>query len=842
MWTPVLYARILLLLNIHYGIAYKQYNNEELPVSDIKTKSNLGDTVSVPDEENDNLSPGLIVFPPNTHPKIIKQTFTREDGHNNDTYSSHDAVPIVEKAGLNGKENSVSEECVIEVEKRSVDRFRHLVFRSDSNFVFLNLTSKNGSGIHLKRAKWTISEHIWIWTFSGKEGALEFLKWPAEFGIWSMGLLYESVLRKPINILLERKEGNCSILEVGNKDDDHLIAKALTNLTLEMMAFGPEKYGPSFYCYRKRMIIEPYVLCKHIVCPTAAVKHSCCDFFFNKSLNERVMVCNELEFDYDEMWWVFPIILSTVLLIYSPLFLLYILCLYSERESGRLRLNVLNVLTENTITFTQDNNESMIIHSHDEYILFDGINHVTLLNTICIPLNMSLAAIGCFTDVFKRLVRLLIPVLSLTFVGLQALLDYTFLFEFVHDCVESGVPMGFRSMLTGYDKSKYIFLPYIGGPFVALSCYLIITGVLVIAPGDPARLLSDAAVASRSSQNNPEASPLFLSLDDIAIFGSMNLKHNKGFRKIFDILLSQFYMLMNVKFWKHIFKTQTARWNVYSKCCLCFLFFPLYLILCCVEIVLSVIIYGFPIVSFGMLLTKAYCIPFNRGVRRCRDHICMYLFTGCLILSVVYFIFMFATIFSDASLFLTRVAIFTFTGIIVFPKTAYGYMIFGFTVFYYLWNCFSDFSMTYSRLMKDIIKITKGLQRQNENTQKKVLFKHKDKWGIRESLFELAIENHSPRRKLLFSTLLRAFVVLGLLGICINMLFKTDSFRELHVIMHVGTALFICALPQIVNRVCKKKDSVKVLKRRRKALVNTVKAYLGYFADSETSDSEVNGV
>ncbi|WAR06614.1 hypothetical protein MAR_021983, partial [Mya arenaria] len=136
MWTPVLYARILLLLNIHYGIAYKQYNNEELPVSDIKTKSNLGDTVSVPDEENDNLSPGLIVFPPNTHPKIIKQTFTREDGHNNDTYSSHDAVPIVEKAGLNGKENSVSEECVIEVEKRSVDRFRHLVFRSDSNFVF----------------------------------------------------------------------------------------------------------------------------------------------------------------------------------------------------------------------------------------------------------------------------------------------------------------------------------------------------------------------------------------------------------------------------------------------------------------------------------------------------------------------------------------------------------------------------------------------------------------------------------------------------------------------------------------------------------------------------------
>ncbi|WAR06615.1 hypothetical protein MAR_021984 [Mya arenaria] len=118
--------------------------------------------------------------------------------------------------------------------------------------------------------------------------------------------------------------------------------------------------------------------------------------------------------------------------------------------------------------------------------------------------------------------------------------------------------------------------------------------------------------------------------------------------------------------------------------------------------------------------------------------------------------------------------------------------------------------MNYSRLMKDIIKLTKGFQRHNENTQKKVLFKHKDKWGIRESLFELAIENHSPRRKLLFSTLLRAFVVLGLLGICINMLSKTDSFRELHVIMHVGTALFICALPQIVNRVCKKEDSAKI--------------------------------
>ncbi|XP_052803525.1 uncharacterized protein LOC128233741 [Mya arenaria] len=834
MRTPVLLASILLLLlHICCGIAYHLDNNE------VKTTSNLGDIVSVPEEENGTLSRGLIVLP---HSKNMKQTVKRTDGHTIDTYSNHGTVSSVEKAELNGQEDSVSEECVIEVEKPSLDRFRHLVFRADSNFVFLNLTSNYDSGIHLKKAKWTIAENIWIWTFYGKEGALEFLKWPTEFGIWSMGLLYESVIRKPIEISLKRITGNCSKLEVGKKDDDLVIAKALTNLTLEMMSLDLEKYAPSFYCYRKRMIIDAYVLCKHIVCPIEAVKHSCCNFFFNKTLNRRVMSCKEIEFEYDEVWWIFPSILSTVLLIYSPLFLMYILYHYSERESGRLRLNVLNGLTENTITFTQDNNESMIIHSQDEYILFDGINHVTLLNTICIPLNMSLAAMGCFTDVLKRSVRLLIPVLSLTFVGLQVVLDYKVLYKFVHDCVESGVPMGFRSMLTGYDKSKNIFLPYIGGPFVALSCYLIITGVLVLAPSDPARLLSDAVVASRSSQSNPEASPLFLSLNNIEIFGAMNLKYSKGFRKIYNIFLAQFYMLMNVKFWKHIFKIQTARWNVYSKCCLCVIVFPLYFILCCVEIFLSVIIYGFPIVSFGRLIIKAYCIPFNRGVRRCRDHICMYLFTGCLILSVVYFIFMFATIFSDAILFLTRVAIFTFTGIIVFPKTAYGYMIFGFTVFYYLSNCFSDFSMNYSRLMKDIIKLTKGFQRHNENTQKKVLFKHKDKWGIRESLFELAIENHSPRRKLLFSTLLRAFVVLGLLGICINMLSKTDSFRELHVIMHVGTALFICALPQIVNRVCKKKDSIKALKRRRKALVNTVKAYLGYFADSETSDSEVNGV
>ncbi|XP_052807172.1 uncharacterized protein LOC128236309 [Mya arenaria] len=462
MRTPVLLASIVLLLNIYCGIAYHLDNNE------VKTTSNLGDIVSVPEEENETLSPRFIVSPPNTHPKNMKQTVTRENGHTVDTYINHDTVSSVEKAGLNGKEDSVSEECAIEVETRSVDRFRHLVFRSDSNFVLLNLTSNYGSGIHLRKAEWTIAENIWIWTFYGKEGALEFLKWPTEFGIWSMGLLYESVIRKPIEISLKRITGNCSKLEVGKKDDDLVIAKALTKLTLEMMSLDKEKYAPSFYCYRKRMIIDAYVLCKHIVCPIEAVKHSCCNFFYNKTLNQRVMNCNELEFEYDEVWWIFPSIISTVLLMYSPLFLMYILYHYSERESGRLRLNVLNGLTENTITFTQDNNESMIIHSHDEYILFDGINHVTLLNTICIPLNMSLAAMGCFTDVSKRSVRLLIPVLSLTFVGLQVVLDYKVLYKFVHDCVESGVPMGFRSMLTGYDKSKNIFLPYIGGPFVAL--------------------------------------------------------------------------------------------------------------------------------------------------------------------------------------------------------------------------------------------------------------------------------------------------------------------------------------------------------------------------------------
>ncbi|XP_052803716.1 uncharacterized protein LOC128233883 [Mya arenaria] len=771
-----------------------------------------------------------------TNPKIRSNGRVRKSWIWNNTETAK--TNGVQKANTHGFDMYVPKtaKCNISVTRRSVNRFRHLVYREQSNYVYLKLIPALESGITLTKGKWIISENIWIWTFWGKEGAVEFLKWPREFGVWSMGLLYEYVYREPIEITLKRDHGNCSNLEVGNKNDDQIIADALLNLSLEMMSLNKDKYGPSYFCYAKRKIIEPYILCKHIVCPIEGVTHSCCNYVYNQSKGGRVMQCKEVEFDYDDTWWIYPSVVSIVLFIYSPIFFMFVLYKCSERKTGRIRLSVLQELVGN-INTEPDDSET---HEHDpeECILFEDVKHVTLQNTICMPFTAFKSDSVCLTNCFNCLVKLITPVLSLFVIGMQIFVDYNLLYGFVIDCVDSGVPMGFRSILTGYRKSKHNFLPYVGGPYVALSCYVGVTWVMVVSTSSISRLLCNAVAEKRLENHELESSPLFLSLRNVSIFGTVTIEGSKGFRRLYNLFLGQFYMILNSKFWKHIFHIQTSRWYKCTRKIMLFPLFPLYLVFCALEILLSLFFYGMPMVSFGYIVIKAYCLHFGRGLKRtCGNSICMNIFTICIIFAVLYFLLMFATIFSDATTLFTRVIFFTFTGLIVFPKTAYGYIIFCFTVFYYLWESFNDFSLLYTRLFKDIIRLTKSIQRANANNNKKVLFKHNQKWGIRESLFELVIENHCPRRKLLFTTLLRAFVVLGLLGICINMLLKTDNFRELHVIMHVGTALFICALPQIVKRVCNKGDSYSVITHHKKALVVTIKSYLGYFDEDYDTDS-----
>ncbi|XP_052283015.1 uncharacterized protein LOC127879938 [Dreissena polymorpha] len=351
----------------------------------------------------------------------------------------HNNRSITRKSEISAQPMNDSGKCILSIERPIIEAFRHTVQKDKSNFMYLNLTG--AEGVQLKKGKYTIAANIWVWTFWGKEGALEYLHWPTEFGIWSMGLLYESVTYRPVPIELSRVSGNCSNIQVGNNEDDRIIAAAFTNLTLEMINYKKDVYGPSFYCYMERIIIGPYQFCKHLVCPLEAVTFSCCNFFYNTTKRRRVMDCPNLVFDYDPMWWILPSIISIVLFAYSPLLFLYIFHKLSEKE-------IIRVPVPSTVINIQDHGPLQpLLHGNTtDFILLQGKNHVTFLSTVLSPLASCKSPFAgtCLQKLQSCIVRILIPVFTFSIIGLQILLDYHFLSNFVKDCVASGVPLGFR--------------------------------------------------------------------------------------------------------------------------------------------------------------------------------------------------------------------------------------------------------------------------------------------------------------------------------------------------------------------------------------------------------------
>lgn len=779
-----------------------------------------------------NLLPAAMV---NKHSVHLKSYAVSKDRILNRRQSR--AVKPINDATTMETDNLSDNDCKLELTPESINHFRHIVYYSESTYVYLRLNVHNGSNINITGSKMIVGENVWIWTFFGKEGSLEFLTWPEEFGIWSMGLLYNSVIRPPMNVTLQRatNSGDCSTLQVGTISADSVISNALKNLTLEMMQFDKEKYGPSFYCYKRRVYIQDenvYILCKHIVCPIEAISHSCCSFYYNKTLSTRVVGCREQLFQYDVLWWIIPSIISMILFVYSPILIMFIAYKCTEKEKGVVVLNpphLANVVTNGDDEIENDEKEDA------EVILLAGYRHVTLIRTLLMPFKCLRSK---FTDgkpsflatVIWRSTRVLIPVFSLSVIALQIVLDNYFLHDFVIESMKKGVPLGFRSMLGGYNESKLNFLPYLGGPFVAIALYVFVTGLLLILPDSPIDFVTRIL-----RKQSDERSPLRLNLRTIGTMGTVRTTNRNGYSQFYHLLQAQFYMLLNYKFWGRCINIQTERWGWRTRASLIFL--PIYICVCLVELIIATVFYACPIVSFAYYIvagnvTHLYSSSHSAVVVKC----CSLFLSAFLFCGIMYSMLMFGTIFLDATLFFTRVLIFTFTGVIIYPKTAYGYLIFGLTVFYYLWDSISDYASLYQQLFKDTVQAANSVQRANDS--ERIVHKVNGESGIRESLFEFVIEVHLPRRKQIFLSVLKAAIVLTVLWMLIHLLLTTDNFRELHVIMHVGTALFICALPQIAKTVCKGKENKKHQKRFRKDLAETIRVYMGYFVEDDESPSD----
>lgn len=715
-----------------------------------------------------------------------------------------------------GENNST---CVLTLCRKCVSTFRHVTFYQQAAFVHLHLVADNETS--LKADKGVVSAKSWVWTYYGKDGGFPFLKWPTEAGVWSMGLLSSYTVTVPIKIQLLRKSGNCSNLTVGKKDSDTIISRALLELSLEMMAFNQEyniTYAPSFFCYRKRVFIESrtvYNLCKFFFCPLDALAYSCCSNSFRLSVMRREIVCKEQVFKYESLWWVLPCVLSLIIFGFSPLIIMYVINWFSECVHG---------------------NEGT-----RELVVLDGKDHVTFLGTVMAPLTCLINYLKysnptLYSQVLIRIHRCLYPLLSVSVIMLQIFLDYKYFRWYIYRAVQSGVPLGFRTMIVGYASSKDKFLPHLGGPFVALGVYLLVTCLLIVIPDSLSHFLISGLTTRYTEETQ---TPLKLGIRSVEIFGRVPIRTAQGYDKLYKLFLGHSCMIVNIRFWKYTFSVQKRRvisWT-YGRTNVFCLMLPFYIATCVLEVLLCILLYGFPIFSFGMTLVKAYLRHVGHDVglgffARIRRVSLGTIFIGC----ILYFLFMFSTIVLDAILLVIRILIFTFSGILMYPKISYGFMIFAFTVIYYVWDCVQDFAKGYQRLLNEIVHIGKSMEAGEEC----LVVEIGDFKAVPRPLFEYIIEMHLPRRHEVVKSLVRMTIILLVLELSLSLLTEIDGFRELHVIMHVGTALFICAMPQILKSVCKGKRGRIRRKLFRKKVAESMRRYAGYIDERLQINDELS--
>lgn len=199
-----------------------------------------------------------------------------------------------------------------------------------------------------------------------------------------------------------------------------------------------------------------------------------------------------------------------------------------------------------------------------------------------------------------------------------------------------------------------------------------------------------------------------------------------------------------------------------------------------------------------------------------------------LILVTLLFIwYIYCLIFFDASWVLTKIIIFTYSGMIAYPRRSYGYIILTLMALYYVTECLKSFGATYQRLLELTFDAWNDVRKKRNQ-----VFVDNEK-RIPTALWEIVIERHCPRRVQVAYTIFQIFSIISILTISIKLLSSLGRFQQLSVIYDPFTALFICALPKLIKSLFSKNFQHRNRATLRENIAKTVLAYMDGSIDKE---------
>lgn len=716
--------------------------------------------------------------------------------------------------------DDLEKQCIISFTPSSRQYFTYKVMKFKYKLVyfhlqFLNLSSKEA--IHYTRC--VIQPTNWIWTFRGVEGnygGRQYLTWPPNYGTLSMSML-KAQTSAPLRVNLTVK-GKCDVV-IGSVNTTMRLAMAFRKFTNDL-ADTLDEYNYSYWCYKERLFVQNhflYKLCLHVICPIETIGYRCCKQEYDVNVHKFRIHCPGHFYTFDGVWWVCPFVIGTLLYLYV------MLIIFSLLSTIYRHLPNLPDFKKYSRISTQDNNGS---HKNTVFIHH---NTVTLFSILTMPLVKCCRLYPVLTSRTFRIITVLSS-LVVTFIKVYVhlLQDKDYIIE----SVKQGAPMNFLSLIAGYELSKNNFLVFLGGPYIALGIYLVGFLVLICPPV----YFSEFIGTGLPEKSTSPISILTIDLTNREFFGSRQIisSRNNGYRKIQKTMLANIFSLLNPAFWKYSIMLQCSR---FKQVCwtetgnpnlvVALLIIVPYIVLCIMELVCVVINFGFPTIFTICLLYRAYTRNVydwlhGKGRVGC---VAMTIVLPCCLFVLTFTIYMFSVIFLDSFIFLSRVAIFTYTGLFANPSYTEGYLIFSITVSMYLYDSVHSVNSTYEQLFSQTKKVCKRVTRRfGEQLKSDIFQKDIEGGGISQELYIYIVNSYKPRRVEILKALVKITTIFLCLYISIGILTRFDGFQQLSVVTQTASTTFICLVPKIFARMCS-------LNKRRQELVmrSRIRFHLGNF-------------
>lgn len=560
-----------------------------------------------------------------------------------------------------------------------------------------------------------IQPYNWIWTYYLPTGFFSYIRWPVDFPILSFGLLDAKTLKHQF-LVVEIPNQNCSVL-MGNRDTIRSIAYALKNMTRDYLVKLMEPYSYSYWCYLAEVPgvknTWSYQFGIYLAYPVEFARYNCCRTEKSKvDYKEFSIRCPEHQLG--KMWQatVFPYVMGIVAFCYFPIVLFNfgagVSSIGKKKRTRQIKL----------IAAAEDDNDEQ--EYTDDWIFLDGKP----------PINLKTVVFGLFGLVetypvcVSRLRRFVFVIMSPWVIFCKLYVYYTFQYDTTMALLEHGCPMGYLSILGGFEKSRQNFMPVLGGPYCLLIIFYVASFIFFILPTYPDGVVFDGTLRYSSFG---ESSPLFLDISTVEKYSHLLISQETcGYRRAAIFNTALFYSLFNPKFWRDAVNLQFSRFQtaLYSfkslpKQIIFSVFgLPIYVVICFLELLLCITYYGIPVINAVCIIVTGFVIWLlkflrqrnNRSARSFRtisnSYPCKFILASCMACLFVYYMFSFCTIFILSFAFICQLLVFSFISVIVYPSFSFGYLFFGVVFIYYIFKIFQGVGDRYIELLADAVEIS----------------------------------------------------------------------------------------------------------------------------------------